>query len=58
MVEIRHLVRVFSTQGILNPASHPVEPQTEILVIFLVLFVALIFYLVWLAKQVHKAVTK
>jgi len=55
MVEIRHLVRVFSTQNIINPSSHPVEPQVGILIAFLVMFVALIGYLVWLTKAVHKA---
>ena len=55
MSEMRHLVRVFSTQSILNPSSHPVEPQMGILIAFLVLFVALIGYLIWLTKIVHKA---
>ena len=55
MVEIRHLVRVFSTQTIINPSNHPVEPQSAILGIFLVLFVALIGYLIWLGKQVYTA---
>ena len=55
MSEMRHLVRVFSISNILDPNTHAVQPQTEILIIFLVLFVALIFYLMWLAKIVHKA---
>jgi hypothetical protein len=55
MSEMRHLVRVFSTQAVLNPAAHPAEPQTLILGIFLVLFVALIGYLAWLAKVVMKS---
>jgi hypothetical protein len=56
MSEMRHLVRVFSiSSNILDPNTHAVQSQDAILYIFLGLFVALIFYLIWLAKIVNKA---
>ncbi|MFM7389463.1 MAG: hypothetical protein ACKO34_02415 [Vampirovibrionales bacterium] len=66
MIGMRHLVRVFMTEGVagtalqevLKPSSHEEKIQTGVLIIFLTLFVGMIAYFVWLGKTVWKAVHK
>ncbi len=55
MVVMRHLLRVYFTAPFLEPESVAVQPQWDLLTVFLLAAVGLIVYLVWLTRTVWKA---
>ncbi|HEY9731045.1 MAG TPA: hypothetical protein V6C89_03985 [Drouetiella sp.] len=57
MIVNRHQLRLFHLQDYVKPDSVPVSTQWDLLAIFLVSTVALIFYLVWLSKLVFRALS-
>lgn len=58
MIVNRHQLRLFHLQTFIKPESVPISTQWDLLAIFLVSTVALIFYLVWLGKLVFNALTR
>jgi hypothetical protein len=57
MIVNRHQLRLFHLQDYVKPDSVPVNTQWDLLAIFLVSTVALIFYLVWLSRLTYRALT-
>ncbi len=55
MIVNRHQLRLFHLQTYVNPDKVAVSTQWDLLAIFLVSTVGLIFYLVWLSKLVFRA---
>lgn len=55
MIVNRHQLRLFHLQNYVKPDSISVSTQWDLLAIFLISTVALIFYLVWLCKLVYRA---
>ncbi len=58
MCYVRHALRVALTAEYLDPSMVAVNIQWDILIVFLVLFIALLGYLVWLSRLVLKAYQK
>lgn len=55
MIGMRHMQRLFMTDGIIDPATLEVSTQWDLLTVFIILAVSLIVFLVWLIGVAWKS---
>lgn len=55
MIGMRHMQRLFLVDGYIDPGTLPVEPQWDLLIVFIILAVSLIVFLVWLINVAWKS---